>query len=88
MIPPSGPVCQRAIEAQNKEKKQQRQQEEAMKRKREEGQEWRASQRAEKSSGETVQGENPSVGDTFTSDVFIFRIGLHHTWLSPAAPVR
>lgn len=52
MIPPSGPVCQRAIEAQMEEKKQQRQQEEG------EGGGAGAESvsRAEKPPGETGQG--------------------------------
>lgn len=33
--------------------------------------------RAEKPSRESGQGEKPTVGDTFTSDVFIFRIGQY-----------
>lgn len=62
MILPSGPVCQRAIEAQNEEKKQQRQQEEAMKRKREEGQERRASHELKNLQERQVGGTNLLLG--------------------------
>lgn len=77
MIPPSGPVCQQAIEAQNEETKQQRQQEEARKRKREEGQEWRASRELKNLQERQVRETKPPIGDTFTFDVFIFRIGRY-----------
>lgn len=73
MIPPSGPVSQRAIQAQNEETKQQRQQEEAMTRKREEGREWRASHELKNLQERQGRGEK----NTFTSDVFIFRIGRY-----------